>query len=330
MNYSFANNFHRNVIFCNHPISAKYRFKDVFQILPPNKSWPKPSFLLADHPFILEFKLNDELLDLYKNKKPKNSFDERPESILDLSKQSDFQKELTSLLNLFTTNRFYSYAGQKWLMPSRGHKLTFGGIGYSLSRKRLGKRYFYEYFSSRKNIPTVPLASPETYHNKIRAIGDDFEFPAHIDDLFEKYYFKLNANSKNAFRKTTILFNTALDLIGISRSIAFSAFVTCIETLMEVEKPIKNERCKGCGQPMYKVRKRFLDFLLKYGNQTAEFKKHADAIYKLRSKIMHTGDLFMSEMISHDIDSQAFFSTANVERTVRICLINWLLASASK
>jgi hypothetical protein len=44
------------VLFATLPVNGAFRYEDVFQILPVPSEAPRPSVLIADHPFLLQFK----------------------------------------------------------------------------------------------------------------------------------------------------------------------------------------------------------------------------------------------------------------------------------
>lgn len=66
------------IIFSNRPFNGGYRYKDVFQLIPPSENWLKPEAILADHPLIIEHckftSHSEESIDL-----GVNGFDETPD-----------------------------------------------------------------------------------------------------------------------------------------------------------------------------------------------------------------------------------------------------------
>ncbi len=84
--------------------------------------------------------------------------------------------------------------------------------------------------------------------------------------------------------------------------------VYAIETLVNAEDPSSSRcegcghgDCKGCGQPIFSVSKKFRAFIQKYSNNYN--KKNVNEIYKLRSSIVHTGNYFSNyEFFLYDDD----------------------------
>src|SRR5437773_7368375 len=47
------------ILFANVPIEGWFRYDELFQIMPVPPDAPRPSFLIADHPFLVEFRFPD-------------------------------------------------------------------------------------------------------------------------------------------------------------------------------------------------------------------------------------------------------------------------------
>lgn len=149
----------------------------------------------------------------------------------------------------------------------------------------------------------------------------------------------MKKEQKKAFNSACAFFQSALELKDdrINIGLAYASLITCIESMCEIEFKHENKQieeecgschklkkshwtCQSCGSPMWGLRAKFREFLFKYGGTTKRFNKYANWIYDLRCDILHIGKILASTLeTSVDIEP--------VIRTVRICLVNWLLES---
>ncbi|RRA93605.1 hypothetical protein CF109_12705 [Aeromonas veronii] len=92
------------------------------------------------------------------------------------------------------------------------------------------------------------------------------------------------------------------------------------------------EKCEQCQQKKHQVTKKFLNFMLKYGNDDPTFKKFSNKIYKYRSNIVHSGQLLngdlMPEKFGHHDSIEDDEFRRGVIRACRICMVNWLFERA--
>lgn len=105
--------------------------------------------------------------------------------------------------------------------------------------------------------------------------------------------------------------------------------------MVELEnKGVKVHHCENCGQPMYAVKKKFIDYLVKYVSCTDKIKKKFNDLYKLRSKIAHTGKLFLSDvefsLMNIEQNNKEWFKYVEVRQLARLSLYRWLLMNRSK
>ena len=154
-------------------------------------------------------------------------------------------------------------------------------------------------------------------------------FPEKITTALDTYY-GLDANTRKSLFASMTLISNGIN-IGIQyQSLGFISYISSIETLVTLEyKKVKVEHCKECNQPIYKVRKKFLDLLAKYVSSTEKSQSKFKKMYDLRSKIAHTGELFISDvefsLLNRDEIDGEWFNYLEVQQLARLCVFRWLL-----
>ena len=137
--------------------------------------------------------------------------------------------------------------------------------------------------------------------------------------------------SNPCFLSACFLFDQGVELFHQTPSLAFAACVSSLETLIAADhKGQDEEHCKDCGQVMYKVRQKFLEFIERYGNDSPETRNISDKVYSHRSKILHEGQLFLGETEPRTIEAADEWlkddhQRRDVIRFFRACIINWLI-----
>lgn len=140
-------------------------------------------------------------------------------------------------------------------------------------------------------------------------------------------YSNLSDKEYPIFRKSLYLYLVGIELHGKYKSMAIISFISAIENLMNYFfKNVKVETCKECGQKIYSIRQKYLNFLSLFGGEN---KKLYDSFYSLRSKIAHDDFLIMQDKLwSYDFDyaesSDGYMQLTNIEMVVRVAMINWL------
>ncbi|MEW5832794.1 MAG: hypothetical protein AB1763_08155 [Campylobacterota bacterium] len=306
------------------PIKGTYRFNDLFQILPAEEKAPKPPYVLAHHPCIIEFRFKID-------KTPRQRFDgyKSEQWIVNNDDARKVLKEILLLMNLFSFHQIFDYfPSQSWFIPMGNDKIEDAQWGQN--------GYWYDGFESKittfsdGDYDPIELIDTNKYLTQYgRVIGQGFDLPDRID-MFLKQYFELTDSKRQSFLSACSLFNQGRKLWSEHPSLSFTALVSSLETLIEIDfKKKKVESCKDCGQKKYSLTEKFRDFFGKYGSPSPEFREYATRIYKQRSKILHTGKLFLGEVEPirfgswANIDDDQF--RRNVVTTCRICMINWLL-----
>ena len=344
--------FRRGIIFSGVPIDGFYKYKDIFQLLPPEDDFPKMS-MTNHHPAILEICFNKpdkEYESISENciKQPIN------DDIMEMHYGAVKSRNIQKLLTLFSNYQFFDYDKlyQAWFIAYEGNgfsqKSVWGQQSYRAPdfNKKIEK--LSEYKSKNKPKEIEKQKDLNKYYNQLFAGSErPLKFPLNIDVLFNKY-FSLSGKKIEAFDSACRLFYYGFDLLMEKQSLALASFISSLETLIEYEykdqKPkfecdycksiIESSplKCNFCGKPVWGVRAKFREFLSEYGNDSKEFEKVANSFYDLRSKILHMGQLLLADK---DINYWAD-NNENMEESLRIrhfmqitriCLINWLLKS---
>ncbi len=201
---------------------------------------------------------------------------------------------------------------------------------------------FYFFGFSKRKHPIKKFSSneyPEIKRGMIKWYQDktlddrnvpEIIVPDNIEDLFDKYE-KLDKEKYNIFRKSLYLFYSGVELKGSFPSQSFISLVSALETLIDFDNPFSG-RCNSCGQPIYKVSKRFKDFILKYaysGKETKSNKKFITSLYNKRSEITHKGLLLVADLFWDNnqvfVDWKESFLHKDLIGVTRHCLTNWLI-----
>lgn len=330
--------FHKTIIFTKTPLKKYFLYPDKFQIYPANFEGMPYSKLQEHFPVILEYVIEeDEII-----KAPIDEFgleDLRTLTASTLTKQD----EILNLLTLFTTHLFFRYydlsgtwgmpilkddAGEeanswssKWNMkmfhwPSLPEQLVIDNFtDIHLHYEPVDFLPFLEYYQNNPNY--------DYYNNQ------EIMFPNNIFTGIEAYY-KLNKSVKNIIDTAISHSTTAVEISQLKKTLSVISAFTAIETMVNYEnRDYEAEKCEKCGQLQFKVSKKYRDYLLKYIGNNQNNKKKFNALYNLRSKIVHTGLKFKTENLWTDLPQeekdQEFLSQMEVILLSKLSIINWLI-----
>lgn len=233
---------------------------------------------------------------------------------------------------MFLSHRIFEYRG-----PETSWYLDLEGGPGGVSEAKWGQRSYYangvansiEGFASVEGMKKIDELEINSYFNR-RYISFDavFDAPQNLTTLLDGY-FGLSDEDKKAFLSSCALFEQGVEAWSMYPSLSFVGLVSCLETLINADnKGTKVETCKECNQDRHRVVKKFRDFFQRYGNDSKEFKEYALKIYKYRSRVVHTGELFHGEVMPEKfasgerIDVDEF--RRSVIRTCRVCMVNWI------
>lgn len=329
--------YHKEIIFTKTPLKGYFKFGDLFQIYPLEMEG-MPSFKgQKHHPIVLEYTIKEE--DIIE---PKNSI----EGLEDLTKLTATtltkKKSIINLLTLFTNHLFFYYEdltgnwgiaideketdkdvinnwSSKWCMTLYHSK----EVNASLKIKEFTKleinhvpmvRHFEYYY----NDPNFD------YHSE-----SEITFPNTIFIGLHSYY-KLTGESKEILDTAISHCISARELMFTKKTLSIISAFTSVETMVNNEfKEQKVLRCKECGQPEYKISKKYREYLFKYFGQTENNKKKFNSFYSLRSKIIHTGLKLQTENLWNDMEEEKkdkeFLDLAEIIQMSKLSIIHWLI-----
>lgn len=179
-------------------------------------------------------------------------------------------------------------------------------------------------------LPPIEFAKhPDCFANIDIDGTEEVKFPQYINEAILNF-FALDEEARQVVNSAASLVCNGVELRVKMKSISFISFVSSIETMVNFEfKDVPVENCKECGQPRYRVVKKFKDYLAKYASDSAAAKKQVDKIYSLRSTIAHTGLLLLgdnkidwSDDVKQNEQWQAHLQAMQISR---VSLTNWLL-----
>lgn len=205
--------------------------------------------------------------------------------------------------------------------------------------------YLYEEFATDRIVPKLSVLEGNTLmildenpfyftDNPIEENKKKISFHKNLIDALDSFYALKNDVRQTVFSAIVLIAN-AINWGLYHQSIGFVSFISSIETMVELEnKGVKVHHCENCGQPIYSVKKKFIDYLVKYVSQTEESKKKFNDLYKLRSKIAHTGKLFLSDvefsLMNVEQNNKEWFKYVEVRQLARLSLYRWLLINKNK
>ena len=320
----------RFIAFSPERLRGMYRYKDVLQIFPLPDDAPQVEFDLGQHPLIVEYAydrpessslrtiLEDGLGD---------SSDSPPDYHLHSEYDRKKRAEILSVLSVISRYLITTEQSEhRWVLDSNDGKVTgkFMQTGYAWD----GFSNLGDWFTPEQLKPVTTKTS-RSYFNTTGITGEEFYLPENTDSLFEAC-FTMPQERREYFLASTSMFHQAMNVWGRSNSLSHIGVIASLETLIQYDnRKAKTESCSNCGQPMYKVRMKFLNFIETYCSEDADFRKYADKLYEIRSKIGHGGLLLSEDVIGEVISPQKsmtdYLRLVDLNRITRVCLINWLL-----
>lgn len=143
-------------------------------------------------------------------------------------------------------------------------------------------------------------------------------------------FFSLDEEDRKVVYSSMVLIAEGIRIGLHHQSIGFLSFISSIETMVGLSnKGVHIHHCEKCGQPIFGVRKCFLSYLAEYVSKTEYSQKKFDDLYKLRSKIAHTGKLFLTDvefsLLNYKDTGEEWLKYLEVQQLARLSLYRWLL-----
>ena len=326
--------FRRNIIMTKTPLWTAYQYRDVFILQPiVREDIPKCPYT-RHYPAFVDFYIDTDE-------------DKSEIELIELS--IDRVREICTLLTALSNFEFFTYSSMDCAWGAVAPSCSFDDMTteeamYWNKQARnsvwMLASYTYEGFEYDRMISSIALESlnkrmicdnnPKYFTDKPEEFGKcGIILPESITYALDTYYSLDRDSRKSVFAAMTLISN-GINLGIQYQSLGFISYITSIETLVTLEyKNIKVKHCKECGQPQYKIKKKFLDLLAKYVSNTEKSQSKFKKMYDLRSKIAHTGELFISDvefsLLNRDEMDGEWFKYLEVQQLARLCVFRWLL-----
>lgn len=266
------------------------------QILPPPADAPQAPYLMAEHPFVLEYPIT--VSELW----PITNFRRMRE-----------HRRLTFLLNVLL-------AGIVTIQP-RGPRHLWAVAheeGVAAQEVKYVQEFYFanigEVVRDKLSPPAteaIEEVAPETYHATVVHDGRGLQIPADLDDLICSYM-QLSKANRDKFGRAGFWMDMAFRQWTVSFSASFASLVIAIESL---------------GARSLRPTERFRNFIEQYA-PGASLERRRNEMYALRSDILHGSGLM-------EMDQDCYFGWAPPEQKekdlmdelwelTRIAVRNWL------
>jgi len=299
----------QTVCFSDEGIKGAFRYDDLFQILPAGTEYPDVLSVIADHPFILQFR-----------------FIAGPDPIVNDLRRKPIIKEYICHLNavcrsgLQTAPTFTDFC---WCIDTQTRPMTTRWMqrGYSVSS--VLTQDLNEY-SPIGRLPAIPMiAAPEYYKHGFRRSTDDFALPDNIHGLIGKIR-SLTPDRRKRFDLACTWLSMSRDISKTSSSAEYISRIAPVEALLQK----KAETCSSCGQPKYSIAKTLKDFLKRYVPGIEEQPHALNQIYRVRSDLAHGLELLLTDLGQFGSPSPGSASEMmlqyNAAQIAGSAVLNWL------
>lgn len=303
------------VLFAHLPTTGWFRYKDVFQIVPVPKDAPRPSFLAADHPLVLEFRFTDSI-----------------DRMVGIQRRARIAREIELLCVALSSSLKGSLginARHHWVIPEEADI-------NSLKSRLCQELYTWpgalgqaQEFSS--ITATAPVArAPHVEYYSRRGISPDqvVDLPDSMEECLDAF-FALPRAERDRFLRASYWFRHAQHTFAHSQSASFTALVSAIEALMSA--PSNTETCITCGRNTGPgPTKLFIDFVERYAPSPTVPRAERRKLYALRSALSHGGNLLHTdrEAWSPGLTPDRIRQWERMDgmwQIVRVALVHWLM-----
>ncbi len=331
--------FQKTIVFTKTPLEGYFRYSSLFQIYPADLIGMPKCSIQNDYPIILEYRIKEnEII------KPSSIYEGLEELFVRTASTNTKVDEILNLLMLFTNHVFFRYSAStetgNWGIPilndSPGEEEA-----NSWSSKWNMKMFHWPELPDQlkiKSFTDIGLEYPEVnyvrhrdyyqqYPNYDFEKGRPISFPDTIHDGLNAYYSL--GEEKQIIDMAISHSVTAVELRQSKKTLSIISAFTAIETMVNLEnKDFKPDRCENCGQLQYKVAAHYRDYLLKYLGNNDHNKKKFNQLYKLRSKIVHTGSKLETENLWNDLTQEdrhrELITILDVILISKFSIIHWL------
>jgi hypothetical protein len=311
----------RHITFASVPVTAAWRYRDLFQILPAPPGAPRPPVFVADHPFILEVVhpwSSDWIIALGRAQ----------------TAVTDVNLVLAGLVPFVRAQR-WGRARNLWGFPV-GEDSFY--LGQPVGPKRsswIQEGYIVDGFTAvadelaTNDGAEVQLLTDSAYYTRAGIPGDSvLDLPSSIEMMFDRFY-ALDSARRDRLLRWAYWLNQSRQLGPLSSSARYMAIIQAVEGLRP-DIP-GGPRCSECGRATGPGQTRqFIDFMEQYvARQDGETERARRRLYELRSGLTHGGKLLLDDLYGSEFAPEHIREEESARRALRLARlagVNWLLA----
>lgn len=309
----------------NCEVDGFFKYKDEFQILPVPEGSAKPSQIVADHPFLLEFK-----------------FTACPEPMINAMRRRERETRILRLLSFFTQGiirQASPFGFSAWVVKQLDEQ--------NWTSECLQQGYFYNCrldqgpHTATANLAAIDVAPASEYFRLFGSFNHKrpyfLQLPDNLSALFD-WVAALRAEEHDKFFFACTWFYYSREIWLDSRSASFMALITAIECLtekptscQECGSPLRDkiEKCATCGEPKYRLTKNFKQFLETHVPFIDQFPTEKRLMYKLRSQLTHGAILLNTDIEPGNWIGSKQTEQDQLHRNVNfiafVAIYNWLV-----
>jgi hypothetical protein len=327
----------RQIVFTKVPLNGYFRYNDSFQIFPLEVKDLTTLQIQKHFLNVLEFTVDDSI---------KVTIPEQLKALEEMlhgtSISSDRVNQILRLLTAFSNHHFFQYND---IEGNFGFPITKDDEDESINQQISVwcLKYFHHpswwklfetgKFTDMSKLSEIPCVGMRRYFmddpNLDRNIEVYVTLPCLIPIMLDAYY--SFADEVRAYIDVAASYIVAANEIKKSRkTLSLISCFTSLETMVNLEyKNVKPEICKSCTQPIFSVRKKFREYLMKYVSATDASKKKFNKYYDFRSKLIHTGRQLKTEKLFPDISQvesiNEWISEIEILQITKLSIIRWLI-----
>ena len=312
----------RTIVFSRTPLRKVFRYKEVFQLVPYTDEFePKVSKYAVDYPCFLEYSMPDvkdgirdveaEWLREHEICTLLTAFSEYRVFMYDIHAFSWGVKFPVYCLDYFQSGK------EELDHDLLNEKAEFYHPGfYYKDVNHLLKENEYSVAEEEQMMKLKEHSSLYTSfeENRCDTRNKDAElcFAKDIVQCLD-VYFGLNVDVRSKVYSSARLIYDSIELMGYRHSLSLLAGVAALETMANLMTKDEDKvveacgschaiasspyTCKECGRPIWGVTKKVIEFLKEFVSSEEDDVKNYKNIYNLRSKITHTGDIFLEDTV---------------------------------
>ncbi len=301
----------RQIFFSLPEVAGWWRYRDVFQLVPAPADAPRPGFVMAKHPFVVEI-----------------AYPATDDHLVRLVRERLRFWELGLLLELLLRGRTHAHGDRKphhWVLDGSGDGIVtkYLNEGYSLD----GFTLITDSFSDVTDIsPIQGVPDEEYYRSGGISVDQKMEVPELMTAALDQY-FDLEEPERERFLRACYWLQHSSRVWDISHTAHYVALINAVETLLPTTEV---DPCPECGKDRSKgPTAKFAEFLDAYA-PSDEFEPPRRELYRIRSKITHGHALLLSDTPRHwgglePAEFAEYERSGHAKSVVRMALINWLL-----